>query len=121
MANKTYIEFILKLISGIVGVGLNIWLIPGHGLVGVGIATLAANLLYFLLSITIVLPDLRLKLPAATIIKMILAAIPAGAIYYAFNALNVNNAIIEMCVLLFLFYCFYWFAAKLFSKMYKLS
>ena len=121
LANKTYIEFILKLISGIVGVGLNIWLIPGHGLVGVGIATLAANLLYFLLSITIVLPDLRLKLPAATIIKMILAAIPAGAIYYAFNALNVNNAIIEMCVLLFLFYCFYWFAAKLFSKMYKLS
>ena len=121
LANKTYIEFIIKLISGIVGVGLNIWLIPGHGLAGVGIATLAANFLYFLLTITIVLPNLRLKLPAGTILKMILAAIPAGALYYAFNTFNINNAIVEMSVLLVVFYCFYWGFAKLLSKFYKLS
>lgn len=121
LANKTYIEFILKLISGIVGVGLNIWLIPSYGLVGVGIATLAANFLYFLLSIIIVLPNLRLQLPLKTIVKMFLAAIPSAAVYYAFVMFNVNNAIVEMSVLLVLFYCFYWIFAQLFSQNKKIS
>ena len=47
LANKTYIEFIIKLFSGIVGIVLNIVLIPKCGLEGVGIATLSANFLYF--------------------------------------------------------------------------
>lgn len=121
LANKTYIEFIIKLISGIVGVALNIWLIPGHGLVGVGVATLAANFLYFLLSVIIVLPNMRLKLPWKTIVKMVLAAIPAGGLYYAFVTFNVNSVIAEMCLLLVLFYCCYWLFAKLFSKFQNLS
>lgn len=109
LANKTYIEFIIKLISGIVGVVLNIILIPQYGLVGVGIATFAANLLYFILSVIIVLPDLRLKFPYKTVFKMFLAAIPTGGLYYSFLVFDVNNAIVEMSVLLILFYCFYWF------------
>lgn len=60
LANKTHIEFIIKLISGIANIALNILLIPRMGLVGVGIATLGANFLYFLLSVIIVLPGLRL-------------------------------------------------------------
>ena len=121
LANKTYIEFIIKLISGIVGVGLNIWLIPEYGLTGVGVATLAANFLYFLLSIIIVLPDLRLRFPLKTAGKMFLAAIPAAGLYYVFKMFNVNNAIIEMSILLVGFYCFYWIFANLFSKVFKLG
>ena len=33
------------------------------GLIGVGIATLAANFIYFLLSVVIVLPQLNLRFP----------------------------------------------------------
>ena len=85
LANKTYIDFIIKLISGIVGVVLNIMLIPEYGLAGVGIATLSANFLYFLLSIIIVLPNLRLRLPVSTIVKMLIAAVPFGLLYMAFD------------------------------------
>lgn len=60
LANKTYIDFIIKLTSGIANILLNILLIPELGLEGVGIAALGANFLYFLLSIIIVLPGLRL-------------------------------------------------------------
>ena len=56
LAKKTYIDFIIKLISGVAGVILNIILIPKMGLEGVGVATLSGNFLYFLLSTIIVLP-----------------------------------------------------------------
>lgn len=116
LANKTYIDFAIKLVSGIVGVVLNIILIPEHGLVGVGIATLSANFLYFLLSIIIVLPDLRLKFPFKTVLKMGMAFLPFAGVYFAFESLNINNAILEMISLMMVFYCFYWAFGKLFSK-----
>ena len=68
---KTYVEFILKLVSGIICVVLNILLIPNMGLVGVGIATLSANFVYFLLSVIITLPNFRIKLPIKVISQML--------------------------------------------------
>ena len=82
LANKTHIEFIIKLISGIIGVVLNVVLIPKMGLVGVGIATLSANFLYLLLSLIIVLPDLRLKFPQNTLFRILISAIPTGILLY---------------------------------------
>lgn len=116
LANKTYIDFIIKLISGIVGVALNIILIPEHGLVGVGMATLVANMLYFLLSITIVLPDLRLKFPYKTFLKMILSSLPMVVLYILFIKMNVNRSIFEMLTLLIGFYGVYWLAGKIFPR-----
>lgn len=116
LANKTYIDFIIKLVSGIVGVALNIILIPEHGLVGVGIATLSANILYFLLSIIIVLPDLRLKFPLYTVLKIGMAFLPFTAIYYIFSILKLDNAVPEMLTLMVVFYCFYWLFGKIFSR-----
>ena len=113
LANKTYIDFIIKLISGIVGVVLNIMLIPEYGLAGVGIATLSANFLYFLLSIIIVLPNLRLRLPVSTIVKMLIAAVPFGLLYMAFDYKNINCPIIEMLSLLAIFYLCYWLLNKI--------
>ncbi len=117
LANKTYIDFIIKLISGVVGVVLNVILIPEHGLVGVGIATLAANMLYFLLTITIVLPNLRLKFPYKTVSKMLLAAVPFCIVYFAFSKLNINQTIFEMIALMLIFYSFYWIFGRMFPKL----
>ena len=109
LANKTYIEFIIKLTSGIVGVILNIILIPKYGLTGVGIATLSANFLYFLLSIIIVLPGLRLIYPTLTMNRIYISLIPAVGLYYLYgNKYTGMPALFEMLSLLAVFYiCYY--------------
>lgn len=112
LANKTYIDFIIKLTSGIVGVILNIWLIPPYGLAGVGIATLGANFLYFLLSIIIVLPGLRLIYPSSVIGRMTISAIPFAILYYFFNKIFHLPALAEMLLLMGAFYLCYWLLSR---------
>ena len=109
LANKTHIEFIIKLISGIIGVALNIILIPKMGLVGVGIATFAANFLYLLLSLIIVLPNLNLYFPKKMLLRMIIAFIPSAIIWYLFKILGAAiPAAVQMGTLLFIFYIIYY-------------
>ena len=109
LANKTHIEFIIKLISGIIGVALNIILIPKMGLVGVGIATFAANFLYLLLSLIIVLPNLNLYFPKKMLLRMIIAFIPSAIIWYSFKILGAAiPAAVQMGTLLFIFYIIYY-------------
>ena len=116
LAKKTYIDFIIKLISGIVGVILNIVLIPKMGLIGVGVATLGANLLYFVLSLIIVLPGLRLIYPTLTIVKMIVSFIPTVALYYMFSKISGMPASVEMLFLMILFYVTYYILSKTLLK-----
>ncbi len=116
LANKTYIDFIIKLISGITNIILNIMLIPKYGLIGVGIATLSANFLYFFLSIIIVLPGLRLKFPGMTLLKMSLSFIPFGCLYYIFNNNISLPALTEMILLIFVFYLSYLFLSTVIFK-----
>lgn len=116
LAKKTYIDFIIKLISGIVGVVLNIVLIPKMGLVGVGIATLIANFLYFILSIIIVLPGLGLIYPTLTLLRMIIAFIPTVILYYIFNSCSCMLASVEMITLACVFYLTYYALAKTILK-----
>lgn len=115
LANKTHIDFIIKLISGVVGVALNIILIPKYGLVGVGFATMVANFLYFFLSVVIVLPNLNLKVPYRTIVKIIMAFLPFCAFYYVFK--YVDCPIAEMFVMLGIFYAGYWVFGKIFPNL----
>ena len=112
LANKTYIDFTIKLISGIIGVLLNIFLIPKFGLIGVGIATLCANFLYFLLSIIIVLPNLRLGFPILAARRMCIAFVPFAICYLGFTKIDLINPIVEMGLLMYIFYAFYWFSRK---------
>ena len=107
LANKTYIDFIIKLISGIVGIALNIILIPKIGLEGVGVATLGANFLYYFLSIIIVLPGLRLLYPVRIIFGMLLSFLPMGFIHYLFLDIPSLTPIIKMIVLMLIFYVCY--------------
>lgn len=116
LANKTYIEFIIKLTSGIANIVLNILLIPKMGLVGVGIATLGANFLYFLLSIIIVLPGLGLIFPKLIISRMITAFIPSYVLYFVLVKYLDLPALFEMLSLLFVFYISYWWLAKTIMK-----
>ncbi len=108
LANKTYIEFIIKLTSGIANVVLNILLIPKMGLIGVGIATLGANFLYFLLSVIIVLPGLRLIFPKLIISRMLLSFIPFAVFYFVFCKYINLPSLFEMLFLMFVFYICYW-------------
>ena len=112
LANKTYIDFIIKLTSGIVGVVLNILLIPKYGLVGVGIATLGANFLYFLLSVIIVLPGLKLIYPSSVIRRMVISAIPFVIVYCIFNKYFHISALAEMILLMCIFYFSYWLLSR---------
>ena len=112
LANKTYIDFIIKLTSGIAGVVLNIWLIPQYGLVGVGIATLGANFLYFLLSIIIVLPGLKLICPSSILSRMLVSAFPFVILLYIFNNLIHFAALSEMLLLAGVFYGSFWLLSK---------
>lgn len=116
LANKTYIDFIIKLTSGIVGVVLNIMLIPQYGLAGVGIATLSANFLYFLLSIIIVLPGLRLIYPKLTLGRILISLLFSGGLYYLFTQTCGLPALFEMITLLVVFYAIYFVLAKTIMK-----
>ena len=108
LANKTYIDFVIKMVSGVVGVILNIVLIPQYGLVGVGIATLIANFLYFVLSVLIVLPNLRLKFPTKMVLRIFFSFIPFFMLYFWYSYLNVEHAVCEMSSLLVIFYLTFW-------------
>ncbi len=116
LANKTYIDFIIKLTSGIANVVLNILLIPKYGLVGVGLATLIANFLYFLLSVIIVLPGLRLIYPKLIFNRMLISLIPTFVLFVVFNKLISLPALVEMLSLMFVFYICYWSLAKTVMK-----
>lgn len=116
LANKTYIDFIIKLTSGIVGVVLNIMLIPQYGLAGVGIATLSANFLYFLLSVIIVLPGLRLIYPKLTLGRILISLLFSGGVYYLFTQTRGLPALFEMITLLVVFYAIYFVLAKTIMK-----
>lgn len=116
LAKKTHINFIIKLISGIVCVALNIALIPTMGLVGVGVATLAANFLYFLLSVIIVLPGLELIFPSLTLIRMIIAFLPIIALQYIFSNVLCFNPALEMITLACVFYITYYALSRTILK-----
>lgn len=119
LKNKTYIDFIIKLISGVVGVILNILLIAKMGLIGVGIATLSANFIYFLLSVIIVLPDMQIRFPLRSGVKILLSYIPFVALYWYYQYFNFDFAIFEMISLLFVFYFAYVLCTKIHLHMKK--
>lgn len=107
LANKTHIDFILKLISGIVCVALNIVLIPKYSLIGVGIATLTANLLYLLLSIVIVIPGLRLHYEGKIFNKILISCLPLATVIFVLLNLDIPAGL-KLIISPVAFYVSYW-------------
>ena len=108
LANRTYIDFILKLISGVVGIAANIILIPKMGLEGAGLATLGANFVYFFLSVLIRIPGLKFCCPVRSILRMIISFVPFGILFYELKNIAYIPALIQMILLLGVFYLAYW-------------
>ncbi len=88
------------------------------GLKGVGIATFAANFLYWLLSVIIIIPNLNLEFPKNTVLRILLTAIPTGVILYLLKLYGGNiSGIIQICLLLSVFYLVYFLGAKKIIKL----
>ncbi|MBP3821062.1 polysaccharide biosynthesis C-terminal domain-containing protein [bacterium] len=108
LANKTHYEFIMKLVSGIIGVILNIILIPKMGLIGVGIGTFSANFLYCLFTILFILPNFNLKFPKYTTLRILISTIPSAFVYYWFKNFGADiSGMIQMITILVTFYIVY--------------
>ncbi len=116
LANKTYIDFILKLISGVIGIVANIVLIPRMGLEGAGIATLSANFTYFFLSVLIRIKNLEFHCPVRSITRMVISFIPFGLLFYEFKVNPYMPPLAQMIVLLAIFYLSYWILSRTILK-----
>ncbi len=68
---------------------------------------LAANFIYFLLSVVIVLPQLNLRFPKNTVLRILICGIPTGLVIYAMKNFGVIPASIQMIVSLVFFYALY--------------
>lgn len=116
LINKTHIDTGIKVTSGIIGIALNIALIPSMGLLGVGIATLCANILYFVLSVIIIIPNLEWQVPYKSIIILFLSFIPMSFCYAFFKKISPDfNAAFEISFLLIIYYAAF-FALKRIKK-----
>lgn len=93
LVKKTYIDTIIRVISGITGILLNIILIMKLGLIGLGIATLLGNILYFVLSVIITVPDLKWDIPYAKIFKILFCFVPVGIFYVIFRKLQMHYGV----------------------------
>lgn len=114
LSGKTYILTTLKVVSAIIGLVLNIILIKKMGLVGVGIATLISNILYFILTVVIVVPNLNWQIPFKRIFHILLCFIPAGALWY-FLKISPITPMVQIYILLAFYYLLFYFTKGIFK------
>lgn len=108
LANKTYINTILKVITGLIGLGLNYILIKQYGILGAGIATLITNFIYFFSSTLVVLPNLNWQIPYKEIFKIILSFIPLYVIFLFLHNSNLIHPLLQILLLLIVYYASYY-------------
>lgn len=106
LIKKTYIDTVIRVISGLAGVFLNIILIMKLGLVGLGIATLAGNILYFILSVLIVIPNLEWQVPYKKIGKIFICFLPMMFLYFLFNKIHLHYGL-QITILAMTYYGIY--------------
>jgi len=69
LAKKTWVDMAIRLFSGLIGIAVNIILIPKFPLLGIGIASLLSNTIYLILSITIKIKEIEFEVPYKQIFK----------------------------------------------------
>jgi len=107
IAKKTSIDMYIRITSGIVGVLLNIALIPKFGLLGIGIATILSNFLYLFLSLVIKIKDLVWEIPYKRIINsVIILFLCFGISILLRNFLNPLNSL-NFCMHIAIILCVY--------------
>ena len=114
LVKKTYINTIIRVIAGLIGVGLNYLLIIKMGVVGAGVATLVANLIYLILSLIIVMPNLEWHIPFKRLRHIAIAFIPMALCYFIFNLTKFDiHPWVEMGVLLVVYLITLFIASRL--------
>lgn len=114
LSGKTYILTTLKVVSAIIGLVLNILLIKQMGLVGVGIATLVSNILYFILTVVVVVPGLNWQVPYKRIFHLILCFVPSAVLWYILQ-LSPITPIVQIYILLSFYYLLFYFSKGIFK------
>lgn len=115
LVNKTYIDTIIKFSIGVLGIVLNIILIPKIGLVAIGITALAVNILYFILSLVISMENLQWIMPVKEIGIGFLCCIPTVLAMICLKYLNIDG-IWQMLILLCIYYILYYVINKNLKK-----
>lgn len=110
LVKKTYIDTIIRVFSGCLGIFLNIILIKKFGLLGLGIATLFGNIVYFLLSVFIIMPGLGWIVPYKKIIKIFASFLPLIALYLILQRFGLHFGL--QIVMLSLVYCGSYFTVQ---------
>lgn len=118
LANKTWISFLIKLLSGISNVLLTLYLVPIIGLKGVGVAMLVSNFLFFFLSAIVRLPNLGMIIPKKQLACILISFIPFFAIYkYLMIESNmISKNWVQMTILFVAYYIIYAILHKLFIR-----
>lgn len=118
LSNKTFILTIIKVVSAVVGLLLNILLIKSLGLVGVGLATLVSNVFYFVLTIAVRIPNLEWKVPYKRIVHIFLCFIPSVILWLILKQSNILP-ILQINLLLIFYYTFFYVTKKFFTEFYS--
>ena len=105
LTKKTYINTIIKLAPGILGIILNILFIPKYGLLAVGWTTLFTNVLYFLLSVFVVCnKEMSWKVPYKELLLSIASLAPSLGMIYLLKTFSTINPITQMLIAILLYY-----------------
>lgn len=116
LANKTYIETIIRIIAGGTGLLLTFYLLEKEGLVGVGKALLISNIIYFLLTVIITIPELKWKVPTGKIVQMLLSLAPMPLFYHLMH-IELIHPVLQMAGLLGIYYLIYYTLNRFFDKL----
>ena len=114
LSGKTYILTTLKVVSAIIGLVLNIVLIQKIGLAGVGIATLISNILYFVLTVVVVIPGLNWQIPFKRLFHLLLCFIPSAVVWYILQ-ISPITPLVQIYILLSLYYLLFYFTKGIFK------
>ena len=115
LSNKTYILTALKIFSGLIGLALNFYLIKTMGLVGVGVAALISNFIYFILSVIVVIPNLEWRIPYKRIAHILFSFIPAIVVWLFIHS-SFILPIYQIIILVIVYYYFFFAFRKLFKE-----
>lgn len=85
------------------------------GLVGVGVAALISNFIYFILSVIVVIPNLEWRIPYKRIAHILFSFIPAIVVWLFIHS-SFILPIYQIIILVIVYYYFFFVFRKLFKE-----
>lgn len=116
LAKKTYINMVIKIFAGSIGLLLNVLLIKKMGLVGVGIAAIITNFAYFVLTALITVQNLGWRAPYRDLTRILVSFLPFALLYFIFNNFFPIQRALQM-ISLFVFYYATYFTIRKFENL----